>query len=67
MQLHFNWEQMEVFRLRRTAKALECPHDWQAFSGCFAGTIGWDYEKSNAPDDLIHVTCTDLFPPAPRN
>ncbi len=63
--LHTNWDQMEIYRLHE----LPAGKDLSARSKIFQSEVNSIFEQyypegAEAPDDLIHVTCTGYVSPS---
>ncbi len=63
--LHTVWEKMEVYRLAESSKGAGMSVRSQVFARGARRTLNAMYgNESNAPDDLIHVTCTGYLSPS---
>ncbi len=63
--LHTSWEEMEVYRLAESSKGAGLSVRSQVFARGAQRAIDAMFEgESNAPDDLIHVTCTGYISPS---
>jgi len=63
--LHTSWEKMEVYRLAESPKGAGMSVRSQVFARGAQRALGVMYEgEFNAPNDLIHVTCTGYISPS---
>jgi predicted naringenin-chalcone synthase len=63
--LHTAWEKMEVYRLAESCKGAGMSVRSQVFARGAHRTLNAMFaNESNAPDDLIHVTCTGYVSPS---
>ena len=63
--LHTSWEKMEVYRLAESSKGAGLSVRSQAFARGAQRALDVMFEgEFNAPDDLIHVTCTGYISPS---
>jgi predicted naringenin-chalcone synthase len=63
--LHTAWEKMEVYRLEENSKGANISVRSRAFARGARRTLDAMYwNECNAPDDLIHVTCTGYISPS---
>jgi predicted naringenin-chalcone synthase len=63
--LHTAWEKMEVYRLAESSKGVGMSVRSEVFARGAHRTLNAMFaNESNAPDDLIHVTCTGYVSPS---
>src|SRR5665213_4172023 len=63
--LHTAWEKMEVYRLAESSKGAGMSVRSEVFARGAHRTLNAMFaNESNAPDDLIHVTCTGYVSPS---
>ena len=63
--LHTSWEEMEVYRLAESSKGAGMSVRSKVFARGAHRTLNAMFaSESNAPDDLIHVTCTGYVAPS---
>jgi hypothetical protein len=63
--LHTSWEEMEVYRLAESAKGAGMSVRSKVFArGAYRTLNAMFANERNAPDDLIHVTCTGYVSPS---
>jgi predicted naringenin-chalcone synthase len=63
--LHTSWEEMEVYRLAENSKGAGVSVRSQVFARGAQRALDVMFEgEANAPDDLIHVTCTGYISPS---
>jgi len=63
--LHKDWERMEIYRLLESPSGLGLSERMERFRAFVDGLFDSYYpEEAEAPDDLIHVSCTGYLSPS---